>query len=57
MMSSIVDALSIVAEFSIGLAGFSGIVAVFANSRDRVSATLRFPTSRATSSTPSARAL
>lgn len=38
----IVDALSTLAEFSIGLAGFTGIIAIFANSRDRIGGALRF---------------
>ncbi|NKB33725.1 MAG: hypothetical protein GKR91_11560 [Pseudomonadales bacterium] len=38
----IVDALSTVAEFSIGLAGFTGIIAIFANSRERIGGALRF---------------
>lgn len=38
----IIDALNTLAEFSIGLAGFTGIIAIFANSRDRIGAALRF---------------
>jgi hypothetical protein len=38
----IVDALSTLAEFSIGLAGFTGIIAIFANSRDSIGGALRF---------------
>jgi hypothetical protein len=37
-----IDPLGIVVEFSIGLAGFTGIVAIFANSQRTVSAAVRF---------------
>jgi hypothetical protein len=37
-----IDSLGIVCEFSIGLAGFTGIVAIFANSQRTVSAAVRF---------------
>ncbi len=36
------DPLGIVCEFSIGLAGFTGIVAIFANSKDRVNSAIVF---------------
>ena len=37
---NIADSLSTIAEFSIGLAGFTAIVAIFANSREKVGATM-----------------
>jgi hypothetical protein len=36
------EALGIICEFSIGLAGFTGIVAIFANSQRQVGAAVRF---------------
>lgn len=41
---NIADSLTAIAEFSIGLAGFTAIVAVFANSREKVGATMRLRT-------------
>ena len=39
---NIVEPLSSISEFSIGLAGFAGIVAMVANSKKEISAALRF---------------
>lgn len=41
-MTGIIDPLSVVAEFSIGLAGFTGIIAVFSNSAQNKSPVVYF---------------
>jgi hypothetical protein len=41
-MSNIIESLGIICEFSIGLAGFTGIMAIFANSREPISASFQF---------------
>jgi hypothetical protein len=41
-MTGIIDPLSVVAEFSIGLAGFTGIIAVFSNSSQNNSPVVYF---------------
>jgi len=41
-MSNIIEPLGIICEFSIGLAGFTGVMAIFANSREPLSGSFRF---------------